>query len=99
MATQKEMAVFRAQFIEAVKEIKVDGFEFTGMTVDGPVFTKGEDAVVVKSIAKKETFDLDDALTEYEDKERARLEREAAKAEKLAKVKAKEAEKEAEKED
>lgn len=97
MATQKEMAMFRADFIAAVQEIEVPGFEFAGLSVDGPVFVNvAGDAVVVKSIAKKEGFDVQDALAEWEEKEAARLEREAAKAEKAAARAAKEKAKEEE---
>lgn len=92
MATQKEMRQYREDFMVAsVEGIKVVGFEYAGMTVDGPAFeNEAGDAVVVKTIAKKESFDLNDAIAEYNEKEEAAKQREierAAKAfEKAAKA-------------
>ena len=110
MATQKEMREYRLNFVNAAVEgVKVEGFEYAGMTVDGAAFdNEAGDVVVLKAIAKKESFDLVDAIMEYEEKEAAALERErvrtakafekAAKASEAAKAKAEKEAAKAEKE-
>ena len=107
MATQKEMRQYRLDFINAsVEGIEVEGFVYAGMTVDGAAFeNEVGDVVVLKAIAKKESFDLNDAIVEYEEKEAAAKEREVEraakaleKAEKAAAVAKAKAEKEALKE-
>lgn len=85
MATQKEMRQYREDFIGTLTTIEFDGFEFVGITVDGPAYENAEgDVVVVKPIAKKEDFDVEDAIAEFDEKLEARLEREKARLEKAA---------------
>ena len=89
MATQKEMKEMREEVITQIQELEFENFQKIGQIVDGVLLfnLKTQSYLVLKPIAKKDSFDADDALTEFEDKEKARLEREKTKAEKLAKVK------------
>ena len=90
MATQKEMRQYREDFIGTLEDVVFDGFTFVGITVDGPAYENAEgDVVVVKPIAKKESFDVNDAIAEYGEKVEARLEREKVKLEKAAEREAK----------
>ena len=94
MATQKEMREFRANFITQLEGVDFEGFVFVGNTVDGPAFENEKgDIVVVKPIAKKEGFDVNDAIQAQNEKEQAALEREQERAAKAAKRAEKEAEK------
>ena len=96
MATQKEMREIRENVIEQVQEVEFENFQQIGQIVDGVLLfnLKTQSYLVLKPIAKKDSFDADDALIEFEDKEKARIERETAKAEKLAKVEKEKEEKE-----
>ena len=108
MASQKEMREFRELFNVANSEVVVSDFVFAGFIIDGAAFeNENGDVVVVKTIAKKEGFDLNDAIAEFNEREAAALEREQARAQKalekaekeaakLAAAQAKEAEKVAE---
>lgn len=85
MATQKEMRQFRDEFMCAVSEMEITGFTFEGFTTDGPVFLNDSgDCVVVKPIAKKEDFDMEDAISEWEEKQIAATQREQDKLDKAA---------------
>lgn len=91
MATQKEMKEMREDILAQLNDkIDFDNFEQIGQITDGMLyFNKATDGyLVLKPIAKKEGFDVDDALQEFEDKEKARIEREQAKAQKVSKAKA-----------
>lgn len=93
MATQKEMREMREAMVTSLQEIAFTEFEQVGVVVEGVLLqhkTTGA-YMVLKPIAKKETFDAEDALAEYEEKVAKALEREAEKAEK-AKKKEKKAE-------
>lgn len=95
MATQKEMREMRVNLIEQLMEKELTGFEVVGQISDGVLLqTPDGTFAVVKPIIKKENFDSEDALAEFEEKEQARLEREAEReAKKLAReAKAKEKE-------
>ena len=89
------MALTQKQANE-VKEIIFGGFVADGFTVEGrtkeglALTNDNGDCIVVKIIAKKDDFDLADAIAEFEEAEANRLEKEA-KAE--AKRKEKEAKK------
>ena len=100
MATQKEMREMREEVITLLETSGVEGYEVQGIITDGILlYNEGFDTyVVLKPIVKKEGFDPEDALQEYEDKQKAKEEREKAKLEKAIaraeKVKAKLEEKE-----
>lgn len=97
MATQKEMREFRANFIAELGNMVFDGFVFVGNTIDGPAFeNENGDIVVVKPIAKKEDFDVNDAIQAQNEREQAALEREQARAQKALEKAEKEAAKLAE---
>jgi hypothetical protein len=93
MATQKEMREMREAMVTSLQEIVFAEFEQVGVVVEGVLLQhKATGAyMVLKPIAKKETFDAEDALAEYEEKVAKAIEREAEKAEK-AKKKEKKAE-------
>ena len=99
MANQKEMKAIREQALEMFKTMEFEGFELVGQAVEGVVMKHVElDAFVVfKPIVKKEGFDVEDALQEFEDKARAAAEREAERLAKAAERAAKAAEKAKEK--
>jgi hypothetical protein len=86
----------RETFMTKIDEIDVEGFDYMGRIVEGEVFQREDGkVVVVKTIVKADTFDLDDALQEYEDREAARAERETEQAIKRVKREAEKALKEA----
>lgn len=94
MATQKEMREFRENFIAQIENVKFEDFVFVGATVDGPAFeNENGDVVVVKPIAKKEGFDVNDAIQEQAERIEARQAREMERAKKAAERAAKAAEK------
>lgn len=99
MADQKQMKQAREKALELFATMEFEGFEFVGQAVEGAVMRNEEiDAYVVfKPIVKKETFDVEDALQEFEDKAKAAAEREAARLAKAAERAAKAAEKAKEK--
>ena len=87
--TKNEELVLREQIGERICGMEIDGLVLEGRTTEGFAFSFDDRVVVVKVIVKKEDFDLADALEEYEEKEKARVERESKKAAKLEKVKSK----------
>lgn len=97
MATQKEMREMREDIITQLGEtVEFEGFEPVGQIVEGMLYmnAKTESYLVLKPIAKKESFDAEDALAEFAEKETARLEREQEKLQKKAKREREKAEKE-----
>lgn len=91
MATQKEMKEMRENVIGQLTEISFEGFTFQGQITDGLLYVDNasQGYLVLKPIAKKENFDGEDALQEFQEREQARIEREKAKADKVSKAKAK----------
>ena len=87
MATQKEMREMRENVINQLSEIEIVGFEYVGQITDGVLLhnTDLDSYLVLKPIAKKEDFDSEDALEEFEDKQAKALEREQARLEKAVK--------------
>lgn len=80
MASQKEMKAIREYALELFETVEFEGFEVVGQIVDGMLMKhlgEEESYVVFKPIVKKESFDVEDALAEFAEKEAARLEREA----------------------
>ena len=100
MASQKEMREIRENIITQLTEtVEFEGFEPVGQIVEGMLYLNEvtQSYLVLKPIAKKESFDVDDALQEFEDKEKARIEREQERLqnkEKRERDKAEKAEKE-----
>lgn len=80
------------------RDLEMDGFEYVGRGVDGLILANAEGrTVVLKVIVKKEIGIHEDLIGEYEDKEKARIERETlAKAKKERNIAKKEKEKERE---
>lgn len=78
MATQKEMREIREEVITIVENLNIEGYVLEGIITDGVLFLhEGLDThVVLKPIVKKEGFDFEDALQEYQDRQAAKLERE-----------------------
>ena len=91
----KASAKVRGLFVEAVEGLEVEGFKFLGLTKEGALFEGTEGHVVVKVVVKKEGFDAEDALDEFEEAKEKAAERAAKSKEKVEKAKAK---KEADKE-
>ena len=87
MATQKEMREMRENVINQLSEIEIVGFEYVGQITDGVLLynTDLDSHLVLKPIAKKEDFNPEDALEEFEDKQAKALEREQARLEKAVK--------------
>lgn len=80
----------RAGVLDELKALFPEAIEIC----EGLVIKRGGEHVVVKPIVKKaETFDLDDAIVEFEDKQKAKAERLAAQEAKAAERAAKEVEK------
>lgn len=86
MANQKERNQVRETVIENIGGLAFEGFKNLGRVSEGILFHEEvQDVfVVVKVIGKKEGFDFEEALAEFEEKEIARKEREQEKAKKLA---------------
>ena len=86
---QKEL---REQFYATIENNEVGLFECIGRTPEGLLFQAPTgQCVVVKAIVKKDTFDYNDAIEEFTEKQTIAQEKEAlklAKLEKLAQEKA-----------
>ena len=84
--TKNEEMVLREHIAMDLQNLVTDGIEFEGRTTEGLAFSFEDRIIVIKTIVKKEDFDVVDAMQEYEEKEKARLEREEKKRSKLEKV-------------
>jgi len=95
MFTQKLMAERKHLFNEALQTLEVQGFIFVGVTKKGIVFEEANTGAMVEltAVAKKQNYNFAEEEAEYLDAVEARVEKERAKAEKLAKIEAKKAEK------
>lgn len=86
MFNAKEMKETREMVIADLigRDLEMEGFEFVGRGVDGLVLANAEGrTVVLKVIVKKEIGIHEELVGEFEDKEKARIERETvAKAKK-----------------
>jgi hypothetical protein len=93
--SQKVMAERKHTFNEALKGLTVEGFNFVGVTKKGVIFEEVATGAMVElsAVAKKEEFDFNEAEAEYNEAVEAKAEKERVKAEKLAKIEAKKAEK------
>ena len=79
MANQKVAKEIRENVAVALSEMDL-GMEYVGRTTEGSLFQVGEDYVVIRAIVKAESFDPNDAVAEYEEKQAKAKEREEAKA-------------------
>lgn len=94
--TQKQAKEVREKLFA---EMVLDGFTIEGRTKEGLAFSDVEgNIIVVKIVAKKDDFDLADALAEFEEAEAKALEKEKKHAEKVNKAKEKKEKEEVKKE-
>ena len=71
-------------------EMKFDGFTVEGRTKEGLALAdENQNIVVIKIVAKKDDFDLTDAIAEYEEAQQKALEKEKKHTEKVNKAKEK----------
>lgn len=92
MATQKRAEEIRGFFGVGIQKLEVLKFQYVGQTKEGLAFQEQgspHDVVIVKAIVKKEDFDLEDALNEFQESVAKKLEKEKKHAEKVAKAEAK----------
>ncbi len=86
MATQTQAKAIREGLLAQLVEVEFEGTEYVGRTSEGAVFRVGEELVVVRTIVKSETFDVEGAIADYAGKI-AKAEKAAAdKAAKVAKA-------------
>ena len=94
--TQKQAKEVREKLFA---DMVLDGFTVEGRTKEGLAFSDEEDnVIVVKIVAKKDDFDLADALEEFIEAEAKALEKEKKHAEKVNKAKEKKEKEEVKKE-
>ena len=87
MLSQKQAKEVREKLFA---DMVLDGFTVEGRTKEGLAFSDEEgNIIVVKIVAKKDDFDLADALEEFEEAEAKALEKEKKHAEKVDKAKEK----------
>ena len=84
--TKKEEMQVRENIALALQGMTIEGLDFEGETIEGLAFSYDDRTFIIKTICKKEDFDLVDALEEFEEREKARIEREEKKKAKLEKV-------------
>ena len=84
---QKQAKELREKLFE---QMKFDGFTVEGRTKEGLALAdENQNIIVIKIVAKKDDFDLADALEEFEEAEAKALEKEKKHAEKVNKAKEK----------
>ena len=94
--TQKQAKEVREKLFA---DMMLDGFTVEGRTKEGLAFSDVEgNIIVVKIVAKKDDFDLADALEEFEEAEAKALEKEKKHSEKVNKAKEKKEKEETKKE-
>ena len=87
MLSQKQAKEIREKLFA---DMVLDGFTVEGRTKEGLAFSDEEgNIVVVKIVAKKDDFDLADAIEEFEEAQAKALEKEKKHTEKVEKAKAK----------
>ena len=93
MLSQKQAKEVREKLFA---DMVLDGFTVEGRTKEGLAFSDEEgNIIVVKIVAKKDDFDLVDAIEEFEEAQAKALEKEKKHAEKVDKAKEKKAKEEA----
>ena len=92
MLSQKQAKEVREKLFA---DMALDGFTVEGRTKEGLAFSDEEgNIIVVKIVAKKDDFDLVDAIEEFEEAQAKALEKEKKHAEKVDKAKEKKAKEE-----
>ena len=92
MLSQKQAKEVREKLFA---DMVLDGFTVEGRTKEGLTFSDEEgNVIVVKIVAKKDDFDLADAIEEFEEAQAKALEKEKKHAEKVDKAKEKKAKEE-----
>ena len=87
MLSQKQAKEVREKLFA---DMVLDGFTVEGRTKEGLAFSDEEgNIIVVKIVAKKDDFDLTDAIAEYEEAQQKALEKEKKHTEKVNKAKEK----------
>ena len=87
MLSQKQAKEVREKLFA---DMVIDGFTMEGRTKEGLAFSDEEgNIIVVKIVAKKDDFDLADAIEEFEEAQAKALEKEKKHAEKVEKAKVK----------
>ena len=87
MLSQKQAKEVREKLFA---DMVLDGFTMEGRTKEGLAFSDEEgNIIVVKIVAKKDDFDLADAIEEFEEAQAKALEKEKKHAEKVNKAKEK----------
>ena len=90
--TQKQAKEVREKLFA---DMVLDGFTIEGRTKEGLAFSDEEgNIIVVKIVAKKDDFDLADAIEEFEEAQAKALEKEKKHTEKVDKAKEKKAKEE-----
>jgi len=84
MLNQKIKLEMRKNLIEYLEKVEYPNYQVLGIITDGILLqhTENNGYVVLKPIVKKEDFDADDALAEYEEKIKARQQKEQEKKKK-----------------
>ena len=84
MLNQKAKLEMRKNLIEYLEKVEYPNYQVLGIITDGVLLqhTENNGYVVLKPIVKKENFDVDDALAEYEEKIKARQQKEQEKEKK-----------------
>ena len=85
--TKKEEMRIREEIAQVVQGMTVEGLDFEGETIEGLAFSYEDRVFIIKTICKKEDFDLADAMEEFDEREAKRIEREQKAQEKLDRVK------------
>ena len=94
---QKQAKEVREKLFE---QMKFDGFTVEGRTKEGLALAdENQNIIVIKIVAKKDDFDLADALEEFIEAEAKTLEKEKKHAEKVNKAKEKKEKEEVKKEE
>jgi hypothetical protein len=85
----KRMSEIREMAIESIQSMEVAGFKPIGRTSEGIVFENETtfEYFVIKPIVKKEGFEAQEAIEEYEEKQEVAREKAEASAKKKEKVK------------
>lgn len=84
MLNQKIKLEMRKNLIEYLEKVEYPNYQVLGIITDGILLqhTENNGYVVLKPIVKKDDFDPDEALAEYEEKMKARQQKEQEKKKK-----------------
>ena len=88
--SQKEMNATREMVYESFENLEVPEHKFLGRTIEGLVYENKEGlSVVLRVVAKQLDFLAEEEIEDFDMKAQAKLDKEKAKADKLAKLEAK----------